>query len=72
MPAICGNLQSLFLLIFFMQATTKINMAVDRLPNFKCCNSSSAEGGPEHVGTIHIGSERYSFKPNIYIQMKKL
>ncbi|KAF3333755.1 pyridine nucleotide-disulfide oxidoreductase domain-containing protein 2 [Carex littledalei] len=41
----------------YSSATTKINMAVDRLPNFKCCKSSSAEGGPEHVGTIHIGSE---------------
>ncbi|KAJ4804342.1 Pyridine nucleotide-disulfide oxidoreductase domain-containing protein 2 [Rhynchospora pubera] len=41
----------------YSSATTKINMAVDRLPNFKCCRNNSAEGGPEHVGTIHIGSE---------------
>lgn len=61
-----------FFCIVLVQATTKINLAVDRLPNFKCCKSSSAEGGPEHVGTIHIGSERYSSKPNNYIQMQKL
>lgn len=40
------------------QATTKINVAVDRLPQFHCCKDKSPEGGPEHMGTIHIGSER--------------
>jgi hypothetical protein len=47
-------------MIFFGgQATTKINVAVDRLPQFQCCNTN-LEGGPEHMGTIHIGSERYT------------
>ena len=41
------------------QATTKINVAVDRLPQFHCCKDMNPEGGPEHMGTIHIGSERY-------------
>ncbi|KQJ85678.1 hypothetical protein BRADI_4g00950v3 [Brachypodium distachyon] len=38
-------------------ATTKINVAVDRLPQFNCCKGINPEGGPEHMGTIHIGSE---------------
>jgi hypothetical protein len=42
-----------------VQATTKINVAVDRLPQFHCCKDINPEGGPEHMGTIHIGSERY-------------
>uniref|UniRef100_A0A452Z9X2 Uncharacterized protein n=1 Tax=Aegilops tauschii subsp. strangulata TaxID=200361 RepID=A0A452Z9X2_AEGTS len=41
------------------QATTKINVAVDMLPQFYCCKNSNPEGGPEHMRTIHIGSERY-------------
>lgn len=40
----------------YSSATTKINVAVDRLPQFQCCNTN-LEGGPEHMGTIHIGSE---------------
>ncbi|KAJ3674449.1 hypothetical protein LUZ60_005065 [Juncus effusus] len=43
--------------IDYSSATTKINLAVDKLPNFKCCKNSSLKGGPEHIGTIHIGSE---------------
>ncbi|GJN35595.1 hypothetical protein PR202_gb24387 [Eleusine coracana subsp. coracana] len=41
----------------YSSATTKINVAVDRLPQFQCCRSINPEGGPEHMGTIHIGSE---------------
>ncbi|CAD6247993.1 unnamed protein product [Miscanthus lutarioriparius] len=41
----------------YSSATTKINVAVDRLPQFQCCKDSNPEGGPEHMGTIHIGSE---------------
>ncbi|KAJ8621122.1 hypothetical protein MRB53_029651 [Persea americana] len=41
----------------YSSATTKINIAVDRLPQFKCCKTPLLEAGPEHVGTIHIGAE---------------
>ncbi|CAM0147205.1 unnamed protein product [Urochloa decumbens] len=41
----------------YSSATTKINVAVDRLPQFHCCKDINPEGGPEHMGTIHIGSE---------------
>ena len=49
------------LLLRFWQGTTKINLAVDTLPQFKCCRSkmNHVDLGPEHMGTIHIGSERY-------------
>ncbi|XP_021714517.1 pyridine nucleotide-disulfide oxidoreductase domain-containing protein 2-like [Chenopodium quinoa] len=43
----------------YSSGTTKINLAVDKLPQFDCCNSkmSHLDAGPQHVGTIHIGSE---------------
>ncbi|XP_057529020.1 uncharacterized protein LOC130807719 [Amaranthus tricolor] len=43
----------------YASGTTKINLAVDKLPQFGCCNNkiSHLNGGPEHTGTIHIGSE---------------
>ncbi|KZV19023.1 pyridine nucleotide-disulfide oxidoreductase domain-containing protein 2 [Dorcoceras hygrometricum] len=41
----------------YSSATTKINVAVDRLPQFKCCKISSPDSGPQHMGTIHIVSE---------------
>ncbi|CAN6916046.1 unnamed protein product [Brassica oleracea] len=42
----------------YSSATTKINMAVDKLPQFQCCNNTNHSGpGPEHFGTIHIGAE---------------
>ncbi|KAL5821384.1 hypothetical protein ACOSQ3_023266 [Xanthoceras sorbifolium] len=41
----------------YSSATTKINIAVDTLPQFQCCKSSYPDSGPQHVGTIHIGSE---------------
>ncbi|XP_058766564.1 uncharacterized protein LOC131640171 [Vicia villosa] len=41
----------------YSSATTKINVAVDKLPQFQCCKSNHSHAGPEHVGTIHIGSE---------------
>lgn len=41
----------------YSSATTKINVAVDRLPQFNCCKLSHPDAGPQHVGTIHIGSE---------------
>ncbi|KAI5418343.1 uncharacterized protein LOC127074571 [Lathyrus oleraceus] len=41
----------------YSSATTKINVAVDKLPQFQCCKSNHFHSGPEHVGTIHIGSE---------------
>ncbi|CAK9162342.1 unnamed protein product [Ilex paraguariensis] len=41
----------------YSSGTTKINLAVDRLPKFQCCKLSHPDAGPQHVGTIHIGSE---------------
>lgn len=41
----------------YSSATTKINVAVDRLPQFHCCKDINPEGGPEHMGTIHVGPE---------------
>ncbi|KAF5752978.1 pyridine nucleotide-disulfide oxidoreductase domain-containing protein 2 [Tripterygium wilfordii] len=41
----------------YSSATTKINLAVDKLPQFQCCNNSNPHAGPHHRGTIHIGSE---------------
>lgn len=53
-----GNLTSKVCLL--EQATTKINVAVDNLPKFKCCKLGDPSSGPQHVGTIHIGSERFA------------
>ncbi|OIW09759.1 hypothetical protein TanjilG_18674 [Lupinus angustifolius] len=39
------------------QATTKINVAVDKLPQFQSCKLDHPHAGPQHVDTIHIGSE---------------
>ncbi|KAH9711416.1 Amino oxidase domain-containing protein [Citrus sinensis] len=36
---------------------TKINVAVDKLPQFHCCKSSQLEVGPHHTATVHIGCE---------------
>ncbi|GAV68764.1 NAD_binding_8 domain-containing protein [Cephalotus follicularis] len=41
----------------YSSGTTKINLAVDKLPQFHCCKLSHSDAGLEHVGTIHIGSE---------------
>ncbi|KAG2724828.1 hypothetical protein I3760_01G036200 [Carya illinoinensis] len=41
----------------YSSGTTKINLAVDKLPQFECCKLGHPEAGPQHVGTIHIGSE---------------
>ncbi|KAG6766813.1 hypothetical protein POTOM_027987 [Populus tomentosa] len=41
----------------YSSATTKINLAVDKLPQFQCCKLNHPDAGPQHVGTIHIGSE---------------
>ncbi|XP_047952615.1 pyridine nucleotide-disulfide oxidoreductase domain-containing protein 2 isoform X2 [Salvia hispanica] len=40
------------------EATTKINLAVEKLPQFHCCKLNSPDAGPQHMGTIHIGAER--------------
>lgn len=40
------------------QATTKINLAVEKVPHFPC-KFSPSEAGHQLVGTIHIGAERY-------------
>ncbi|KAG8383991.1 hypothetical protein BUALT_Bualt04G0071300 [Buddleja alternifolia] len=41
----------------YSSATTKINLAVDKLPQFQCCKLNGPHAGPQHMGTIHIGSE---------------
>ncbi|KAM4118154.1 hypothetical protein ACB094_02G179200 [Castanea mollissima] len=41
----------------YSSATTKINLAVNKLPQFQCCKIGHPDAGPQHVGTIHIGSE---------------
>ncbi|RDX64518.1 Pyridine nucleotide-disulfide oxidoreductase domain-containing protein 2, partial [Mucuna pruriens] len=41
----------------YSSATTKINVAVDKLPEFGCCKLNHPHAGPQHGGTIHIGSE---------------
>ncbi|XVF17897.1 hypothetical protein REPUB_Repub10bG0164300 [Reevesia pubescens] len=41
----------------YNSGTTKINVAVDKLPQFHCCRSNNPEVGPQHTATIHIGSE---------------
>ncbi|KAF5176829.1 Pyridine nucleotide-disulfide oxidoreductase domain-containing protein [Thalictrum thalictroides] len=41
----------------YSSGTTKINLAVDKLPQFQCCEPTLGDAGPQHVGTIHIGSE---------------
>ncbi|PSR88047.1 Pyridine nucleotide-disulfide oxidoreductase domain-containing protein [Actinidia chinensis var. chinensis] len=41
----------------YSSGTTKINLAVKSLPQFRCCNLCHPDAGPQHMGTIHIGSE---------------
>ncbi|OIW09724.1 hypothetical protein TanjilG_09397 [Lupinus angustifolius] len=41
----------------YSSATTKINVAVDKLPQFQSCKLDHPHAGPQHVDTIHIGSE---------------
>ncbi|KAM1529277.1 hypothetical protein ACFX1Z_018502 [Malus domestica] len=41
----------------YSSGTTKINLAVDKLPQFKSCKMGHPDAGPQHVGSIHIGSE---------------
>ncbi|CAN6680334.1 unnamed protein product [Malus baccata var. baccata] len=41
----------------YSSGTTKINLAVDKLPQFKGCKMGHPDAGPQHVGSIHIGSE---------------
>ncbi|ERN17461.1 hypothetical protein AMTR_s00059p00019720 [Amborella trichopoda] len=41
----------------YSSGTTKINIAVDRLPHFQCCRPDLSKAGPQHHGTIHIGAE---------------
>ncbi|XAR73866.1 hypothetical protein NMG60_11007980 [Bertholletia excelsa] len=41
----------------YSSGTTKINLAVETLPQFRSCNLCHPGAGPQHMGTIHIGSE---------------
>ncbi|KAK1276285.1 hypothetical protein QJS04_geneDACA003725 [Acorus gramineus] len=41
----------------YSSGTTKLNLAVDALPQFQCCKPMVSGSGPQHVGTIHIGAE---------------
>lgn len=43
-----------------VQGTTKINIAVDRLPMFRACARTDNTPGPEHYGTIHLGADWYN------------
>jgi hypothetical protein len=59
----CGSKEeslSLFLTnswLLDVQGTTKINIAVDRLPMFRACGRTDNAAGPEHYGTIHLGAD---------------
>ncbi|XP_045789199.1 pyridine nucleotide-disulfide oxidoreductase domain-containing protein 2-like isoform X4 [Trifolium pratense] len=41
----------------YSSGTTKINVAVDKLPQFHCLKTNHAEVGPQHTATVHIGFE---------------
>ncbi|KAI4298375.1 hypothetical protein L6164_031946 [Bauhinia variegata] len=41
----------------YSSGTTKINVAVDKLPQFHCCKLNHPQVGPQHTATIHIGTE---------------
>ncbi|KAK6932102.1 hypothetical protein RJ641_001726, partial [Dillenia turbinata] len=41
----------------YSSGTTKINVAVNALPQFQSCKLNHPNAGPQHMGTIHIGSE---------------
>ncbi|KAB1214574.1 Pyridine nucleotide-disulfide oxidoreductase domain-containing protein 2 [Morella rubra] len=41
----------------YSSGTTKVNVAVDKLPQFQSCKLNHQEVGPHHTATIHIGSE---------------
>lgn len=41
------------------QGVTKINVAVDELPQFPCCTLGHPAVGPHHMATIRIGVERH-------------
>ncbi|KAM7251754.1 hypothetical protein ACFE04_023637 [Oxalis oulophora] len=41
----------------YSSGTTKINLAIDKLPQFNCCKLGHPDVGPQHYGTIHIASE---------------
>ena len=43
--------------ISYQSSTTKINVAVDRVPQFSSIGREGNVPGPEHEGTIHIGCE---------------
>ncbi|XP_059623677.1 ATP-dependent DNA helicase DDM1-like isoform X2 [Cornus florida] len=48
--------------------TTKMNLAVDALPPFRCCKLRHPDVGLQLVGTIHIGSE--SLYPSVEQKLK--
>ncbi|CAN1166524.1 Pyridine nucleotide-disulfide oxidoreductase domain-containing protein 2 [Linum perenne] len=41
----------------YNSATTKINVAVDKLPQFECRKLSGSDVGTHHMGTVRIGGE---------------
>lgn len=43
--------------IDYRSGTTKLNVAVDKLPNFSVCPNKSKEPAGQHFGTIHLGAE---------------
>ncbi|XP_072177377.1 pyridine nucleotide-disulfide oxidoreductase domain-containing protein 2-like [Diadema setosum] len=51
----------------FKSPVTKINVAVDRLPNFAALpNKSDDTPGPNHTGTIHLNCEKTSLLNDAY------
>lgn len=42
--------------IDYASASVKINLAVSELPDFSCLPNQGTEPGPQHRGTIHVGS----------------
>lgn len=42
----------------FKSPVCKINISLDRLPNFTCLPTENGEAGPHHQATIHLGTER--------------
>lgn len=44
---------------YLQQGTTKINVAVDKLPQFSCFKLHHQEVGPHHTAQAQIGAERY-------------
>lgn len=45
-----------------------MNIAVDCLPVFRAC-PNTGQAGPEHYGTIHLGTERWAWRKDLSISL---